>query len=90
MPWVDPMTGIPAVETSSVPIDPFLDTDHTTIAMIIREWCMSPAGQQAEQDPAQYFQNVKLHGQEQDAAAQAAMMQQAMAAAPPQESAPPA
>ena len=88
-PLVDPMTGIPAVETSSIPIDPFLDQDHTTIAMIIREWCMSPAGQQASEDPAQYFNNVKLHGQEQDAAAQALMMQQAMAAAPPEESAAP-
>jgi hypothetical protein len=73
-PLVDPMSGMPAVETSSVPVDPFLDQDHTTIATIIREWCMSPAGQQAAADPSQYFQNVKLHGQEQDAAAQAAMM----------------
>jgi hypothetical protein len=46
---------------------------------------MSPAGQQAEQDPTLYFQNVKLHGQEQDQAAQAAAM--AMAP-PPAESAP--
>jgi hypothetical protein len=80
MPAVDPMTGMPAVETSSVPVDPFLDQDHTTIAMIIREWCMSPAGQQAEQDQSQFFANVKLHGQEQDQAAQAAAM--AMAPAP--------
>jgi hypothetical protein len=96
-PQIDPNTGqpvldqmgMPAVETSSIPIDPFLDTDHTTIATIIREWCMSPAGQQASEDPGQYFNNVKLHGQEQDAAAQAAMMQQAMAAAPPAENAAP-
>ena len=84
-PLVDPMSGMPAVETSSVPVDPFLDQDHTTIATMIREWCMSPAGQQAEQDPTLYFQNVKLHGQEQDQAAQAAAM--AMAP-PPAESAP--
>jgi hypothetical protein len=95
MPMVDPMTGMPAQETSSVPVDPFLDQDHTTISSIIREWCMSPAGQRASEDPARYYQNVKLHGMEQDAAAQAAMMamQPPMeAAAPPPEenAAPPA
>ena len=56
---------------------------------------MSPAGQRASEDPARYYQNVKLHGMEQDAAAQAAMMamQPPMeAAAPPPEenAAPPA
>ena len=81
MPMVDPMTGMPAEETSSVQPDPFLDQDHATIATIIREWCMSPAGQQAEQDETKFFQNVKLHGMAQDQAAQMA----AMAMQPPPE-----
>jgi hypothetical protein len=81
MPMVDPMTGMPAEETSSVQPDPFLDQDHSTIATIIREWCMSPAGQQAEQDETKFFQNVKLHGMAQDQAAQMA----AMAMQPPPE-----
>jgi hypothetical protein len=77
----------PMPETTSIPPDPFLDQDHATIATMIREWCMSPAGQQAEQDPAVFFQNVKLHGMAQDMAAQAAMM--AMQAPPPEEGAAP-
>lgn len=99
-PPVDPMTGAPQMdpttmqpmqETCSMQPDPFLDQDHATISTIIREWCMSPAGQQAEADPSMYFQNVKLHGMAQDAAAQAAMMA-AQAPAPVEEeaAAPPA
>jgi hypothetical protein len=86
-PMIDPATMQPMPETTSIPPDPFLDQDHATIATMIREWCMSPAGQQAEQDPAVFFQNVKLHGMAQDMAAQAAMM--AMQAPPPEEGAAP-
>jgi hypothetical protein len=88
------MMGQPLPETSSIPPDPFEDQDHATIANMIREWCMSPAGQKAKMDETKYFQNVKLHGMEQDQAAQAAMMAMAPPAEPgavasPENAAPP-
>lgn len=89
MPMVDPMTGMPAQETSSIPPDPFEDKDHATVAEMIRVWCMSPAGQKAKTDTSKYFENVRLHGMEQDQAAMADQMAMAAAAAPPPaESAP--
>jgi hypothetical protein len=63
----DPMTGQP-VKRSSIAVQPFEDKNHDLIAEIMRVWANSEAGRAAEQDNPEGYENVVLHGQEQEAA----------------------
>lgn len=74
IPQFDPVTGQAVMETSSIPPDPFEDKDHAFFAEIFRAWCNSPAGQTQKEKNPRGYENVRLHGMEQDFAAQMAAM----------------
>jgi hypothetical protein len=57
----DPNTG--QIQTvPSVQPDPFIESDHNSAAEIIRWWCYSPAGRNAQRTNPQGFENVKAYG----------------------------
>jgi hypothetical protein len=70
---IDPMTGKP-IRVSSRPVRPFEDNNHALITEIFRTWCNSDSGRKAEQENPGGYENVTLHGQEQQQAGMAAMM----------------
>lgn len=75
---IDPMTGGP-IRKSSQPVRPFEHKNHGAFAEIIRTWCNSSIGREMNLSNPLGYENVALHGQEQEQMA-AAMMAPAPAA----------
>lgn len=69
---LDPMTGRPVLRASIRPKS-FEHKNHALFAEIFRTWCNSQVGRREEQINQTGYQNVQLHGQEQDELAAAAM-----------------